>query len=289
MWILKFTTIIINHYLSFFEKLKTKELIYLKYENLMLEKKGHIAIIKMNRPHVLNALNIETLNELDRVITQLSHDKDVFVIILTGEGKAFVAGADVAEMSAFTVFESRRFSHLGHRIFRKLDTLEIPTIAAVNGFALGGGCELAMACDIRIASENAKFGQPEVKLGITPGFGGTQRLARVIGSLSKAKEIIYAARNIKAEEALRIGLVSAVYPQAELMAAANKLANDIAAQAPIAVRNCKRAINEGIEMDIDRGLRLEANIFGDCFLSEDQTEGMTAFLEKRKEKNFTNR
>lgn len=287
MWILKFTTIIINHYLSFFEKLKTKELIYLKYENLMLEKKGHIAIIKMNRPHVLNALNIETLNELDRVVTQLSHDKDVFVIILTGEGKAFVAGADVAEMSAFTVFESRRFSHLGHRIFRKLDTLEIPTIAAVNGFALGGGCELAMACDIRIASENAKFGQPEVKLGITPGFGGTQRLARLIGS-SMAKQLIFTGDIIDAEEALRINLVNKVVPAETLLDEAFFMAERIASNGPIAVQLSKTAINRGLDMNLDTALSYEAEIFSKCFSTKDQKTGMKAFLEKT-ERFFENK
>ena len=258
-------------------------------EFVKVSQNGFVTTVTIDRPKALNALNEQVIKELEEAFDAISPETTRAIILTGGGEKSFVAGADIGFMQNMTKAEGVAWGTFANAVFRKIELCPIPVIAAINGYALGGGNEISMCCDIRLASDNAVFGQPEVGLGITPGFGGTQRLARVIGSLSKAKEIIYAARNIKAEEALRIGLVSAVYPQAELMAAANKLANDIAAQAPIAVRNCKRAINEGIEMDIDRGLRLEANIFGDCFLSEDQTEGMTAFLEKRKEKNFTNR
>ena len=209
--------------------------------------------------------------------------------IITGSGeKAFVAGADIGEMSTLTKAEGEAFGKKGNDVFRKLETFPIPVIAAVNGFALGGGCEISMSCDIRICSENAVFGQPEVGLGITPGFGGTQRLARIVGT-GKAKEMIYGARNIKAEEAYRIGLVNNVYPAEELMPAAKKLASTIARNAPIAVRNCKRAINEGIQVDMDQAIVIEEKLFGSCFETCDQKEGMNAFLEKRKVDAFLNK
>ena len=210
-------------------------------------------------------------------------------LILTGAGeKSFVAGADIGEMSTLTKAEGEAFGKIGNDVFRKLETFPIPVIAAINGFALGGGCEISMSCDIRICSENAVFGQPEVGLGITPGFGGTQRLARIIG-VGKAKEMIYAATNVKAEEAYRIGLVNAVYPLEELMPAAKKLAGKIAKNAPIAVRACKKAINEGLDAVMDEAIVIEEKLFGSCFETEDQKEGMKAFLEKRKVEGFQNK
>ena len=194
-----------------------------------------------------------------------------------------VAGADIGEMSNLTKAEGEAFGKKGNDVFRKLETFPIPVIAAINGFALGGGCEIAMSCDIRICSDNAVFGQPEVGLGITPGFGGTQRLARLVGA-GMAKQMIYTARNIKADEAYRIGLVNAVYTQEELMPAAEKMAAGIAKNAPIAVRNCKKAINEGLDVDMDAAIVIEEKLFGDCFETEDQKYGMAFFLDKNKEK-----
>ena len=207
-------------------------------------------------------------------------------LVLTGAGeKSFVAGADIGEMSTLTKAEGEAFGKKGNDVFRMIETFPIPVIAAVNGFALGGGCEISMSCDIRICSENAVFGQPEAGLGITPGFGGTQRLARVI-PVGMAKQMIYTARNIKAEEAYRVGLVNAVYPLEELMPAAKKMAAGIAMQAPIAVRNCKKAINEGLQVDMDQAIVIEEKLFGDCFETEDQKAGMGNFLEKDKEKKL---
>lgn len=194
----------------------------------------------------------------------------------------------IGEMSTLTKAEGEAFGKKGNDVFRKLESFPVPVIAAVNGFALGGGCEIAMSCDIRICSDNAVFGQPETGLGITPGFGGTQRLARLV-SPGMAKQLIYTARNIKADEAYRIGLVNAVYTQEELMPAAEKMAKGIAMNAPIAVRNCKKAINDGLQVDMDQAIVIEEKLFGDCFETHDQVEGMSAFLEKRKEKNFINK
>ena len=228
------------------------------------------------------------LEELDATLDAVNLD-EVRCLILTGAGqKSFVAGADIGEMSTLTKAEGEAFGKKGNDVFRKLETFPIPVIAAVNGFALGGGCEISMSCDIRICSDNAVFGQPEVGLGITPGFGGTQRLARLVGP-GMAKQMIYTARNIKADEAYRIGLVNAVYPQEELMAAAEKMAAGIAKNAPIAVRNCKKAINEGLDADMDEAIVIEEKLFGDCFESYDQKEGMAAFLEKRKVEKFLNK
>ena len=237
-------------------------------------------------------MNSQVLDELDQTIDAIDLDA-IRCVILTGAGeKSFVAGADIGEMSTLTKAEGEAFGKKGTDVFLKLSKLPIPTIAAVNGFALGGGCEISMACDIRICSDNAVFGQPEVGLGITPGFGGTQRLARLV-PMGMAKQMIFSARNIKADEACRIGLVNAVYPQAELMEQAKKLANTIAAQAPIAVRNCKKAINEGYQMNIDDAVALEEKLFGDCFETEDQKAGMGNFLapkeEKKKVVDFVNR
>ena len=257
-------------------------------EFITYEVEGQIGIITINRPKALNALNSAVLDELDKTLDAVDQEA-IRCLILTGAGeKSFVAGADIGEMSTLTKAEGEAFGKKGNDVFRKLETFPIPVIAAVNGFALGGGCEISMSCDIRICSENAVFGQPEVGLGITPGFGDTQRLARIVGT-GKAKEMIYGARNIKAEEAYRIGLVNNVYPAEELMPAAKKLASTIARNAPIAVRNCKRAINEGIQVDMDQAIVIEEKLFGSCFETCDQKEGMNAFLEKRKVDAFLNK
>ena len=254
-------------------------------EFITYEVEDKVGIITINRPKALNALNSQVLDELDATLDGV--DLDVIrCLILTGAGeKSFVAGADIGEMSTLTKAEGEAFGKKGNDVFRKLETFPIPVIAAVNGFALGGGCEISMSCDIRICSENAVFGQPEAGLGITPGFGGTQRLARVI-PVGMAKQMIYTARNIKAEEAYRVGLVNAVYPLEELMPAAKKMAAGIAMQAPIAVRNCKKAINEGLQVDMDQAIVIEEKLFGDCFETEDQKAGMCNFLEKDKEKKL---
>ncbi|WIF95689.1 short-chain-enoyl-CoA hydratase [Caminicella sporogenes] len=251
----------------------------LKY--LLFEKKENIAVIKFNRPKALNALNTQVLEELDKLIDCIKNDKQIYVAIFTGEGKAFVAGADISEMANFNADEGRRFSILGQRVFRKLELMEKPVIAAVNGYALGGGCEFAIACDIRVASEKAKFGQPEVTLGITPGFAGTQRLSRLVG-IAKAKELIFTGDMIDAEEAKRIGLVNKVVPHEKLMEESMNLAKKICERAQLAVRYSKMAINKGLDVDLDSGNDIEASYFGLCFATEDQKEGMKAFLEKRK-------
>lgn len=257
-------------------------------EYVKFSAEGGVGVLTIDRPRALNALNDQVIRELDQTLDQINPD-EVRCIIVRGSGeKAFVAGADIAQMSTLTQQEGQSFGKLGNDVFRKLETLPVPTIAAVCGFALGGGCELAMSCDIRICSDTAVFGQPETGLGITPGFGGTQRMARLIGP-GMAKQLIYSARNIKAEEALRIGLVNAVYPVEELMPAAEKLAQAIAKNAPIAVRACKQAINEGLQTDMDRALEIEESLFGSCFETEDQREGMSAFLEKRKHEPYRNR
>ena len=257
-------------------------------EYIVYEQKGQYAVITISREKALNALNSQVLEELDQTLDAVNLD-EVRGLILTGTGpKSFVAGADIGEMSTLTKAQGEAFGKKGNDVFRKLETFPIPVIAAVNGFALGGGCEISMSCDIRICSDNAVFGQPEVGLGITPGFGGTQRLARLVGP-GMAKQMIYTARNIKADEAFRIGLVNAVYPQEELLPAAEKMAAGIAKNAPIAVRNCKKAINDGLDLDMDKAVELEEKLFGDCFESYDQKEGMTAFLEKRKVEAFLNK
>lgn len=249
---------------------------------------GHVGIITINRPKALNALNEDVLKDIEAAFDAVDLS-EIRAIIVTGAGeKSFVAGADIAAMSTMTKEQGEAFGKFGNDIFRKIETFPVPVIAAVNGFALGGGNELAMSCDIRICSDNALFGQPEVGLGITPGFGGTQRLARLIG-VGKAKEMVYGARNIKADEAYRLGLVNAVYTQEELMPAAMQLASGIAKNAPIAVRNSKKAMNEGLQVDMDQAIVIEEKAFGDCFETEDQKEGMAAFLEKRKVEKFNNR
>ena len=263
-------------FLTFLISIQAAE--YIKYEI-----EGEFAILTINRPKALNALNSEVLDELDKVLDSIDTYK-IRALILTGAGeKSFVAGADIAEMSTLTKEQGKAFSKKGNDVFRKLETLEIPVIAAINGFALGGGCEIAMSCDIRICSENAIFGQPEVGLGITPGFGGTQRLARLVGP-GMAKQMIFTGQNIKAEEALRIGLVNAVYPQNELLNEARKLALTIAKNGQNAVRNSKKAINDGLQLDIDKAIKIEEKLFGDCFQSDEQVDRMKKFLEKGKNK-----
>ena len=252
-------------------------------EFIKYEEEGEIAILTINRPKALNALNSQVLDELDRVLDDIDTDK-IRALILTGAGeKSFVAGADIAEMSTLTKEEGEAFSKKGNDVFRKIETFEIPVIAAINGFALGGGCEISMSCDIRICSDNAIFGQPEVGLGITPGFGGTQRLARLVGP-GMAKQMIFTGQNIKADEAYRIGLVNAVYPQNELLNEARKLALTIAKNGAHAVKNSKKAINDGLQLDIDKAIKIEEKLFGDCFQSSEQVDRMKKFLEKSKSK-----
>lgn len=251
------------------------------------EKAGGVAVLTVNRPEALNALNGEVISQLNEALDRID-PASVRCLIVTGAGqKAFVAGADIAQMRDLTKAEGEAFGKQGNDVFRKLETLAVPTVAAVNGFALGGGCELAMSCDIRLCADTAVFGQPEVGLGITPGFGGTQRMARLIGP-GKAKELLYTARNIKAPEALSVGLVQAVYPAEALMAEAEKLAGRIAGNAPVAVRACKKAVNDGLEVDMDAALLVEEKLFGSCFETADQKNAMAAFVEKRKPDPFIN-
>lgn len=250
------------------------------YENLLLKKEGNIGILSINRPNELNALNSKVLDELNMAIDDISLDNDIHVLIISGEGRAFVAGADIEEMKNKNASEARNFANKGLTVFRKIELMEKPVIAAVNGFALGGGCELAMSCDIRIASQKAKFGQPEVGLGITPGFGGTQRLSRLVG-LGKAKELIFTADIIKADEAFIIGLVNKVVEADQLMDESMKLASKIASKGQLAVRYSKTAINRGFETDLETGMVIEKELFALCFATEDQKEAMSAFLDKR--------
>ena len=254
------------------------------------EVQGAVAVLTIDRPKALNALNPEVLADLKAAFEGIDQNA-VRCVVLTGAGdKSFVAGADIGSMSTMTKAEGEAFGKLGNDIFLMIESFPLPVIAAVNGFALGGGCELAMSCDIRICSDNAMFGQPEVGLGITPGFGGTQRLPRLVG-MGMAKQMLYTARNIDANEALRIGLVNAVYPQADLMEAAVKMANTIAKNAPIAVRGCKKAVNDGMQVSIDKAVEIEEKIFGGCFETHDQVEGMACFLSREKPKPkavFTN-
>ena len=257
-------------------------------EMVLFEEKGLVGVITINRPKVLNALCSQVLDELNEVLDSID-TKKLRCLVVTGAGeKSFVAGADISEMSTLNKEQGEAFGRKGNDVFLKLEAFPLPTVAAVNGFALGGGCELAMACDIRYCSENAMFGQPEVGLGITPGFGGTQRLARIVGT-GMAKEMVFSARNIKAPGALRIGLVNAVYPAEELMPAVMKLAERIANNAPIAVQAAKRAMTQGISLPIGQAVVCEEKAFGSCFATEDQKEGMGAFLEKRKPAGFVNR
>ena len=253
-----------------------------------LEAKGPIGILTMNRPEALNALNEQVLRDLDAALDQAAAQDDILVLVLTGAGRSFVAGADIAQMKDLSPMEAKRFGLYGNGVFLKLENFPKPVIAAVNGFALGGGCELAMSCDIRVASEKAKFGQPEVGLGITPGFGGTQRLARIVGT-SNAMELILTAKTISAAQAQEMGLVSHVYPPEELMDKALELAQAIAANAQVAVRESKAAIRRGMQTDMVTGAAFEAEAFALCFATEDQKDAMTAFVNKEKVTGFKNR
>jgi enoyl-CoA hydratase len=257
------------------------------YQTINYQVKDNIAYITINRPEALNALNKTVLEELYQVFGEIQADENVRVAILTGEGRSFVAGADIAQMSNLTVAEGRAFGAFGQKVMNFIEEIETPVIAAVNGFALGGGCELAMACDFRIASSKAKFGQPEVGLGITPGFAGTQRLPKLVGK-GMAKMLILTADTINADEAYRIGLVEKVVEPEELMPTCEAIAEKIASKAPIAVSMSKTCINKGYHLDLFSGSALEAEAFGGCFGTEDQKEGMKAFLEKRPA-NFKNR
>ena len=250
------------------------------YEFLKIERQDGITVMKISAPKSLNALNSTILKEIDTFVSGL--DSTTRVLIITGDGeKSFVAGADISEMAHLNEPQGFEFGKLGAQVFRKIETLPIPVIAAVNGFALGGGCELAMACDIRIASSKAKFGQPEVGLGIIPGFSGTYRLPKLVGQ-GYAKEMIYTGKVIRADEALRIGLVNAIYEPEELMDKALEMAAMMLKNAPVAIRLAKQSINEGYDLDADGAIALENKLFGKCFATADQKEGMDAFLNKRK-------
>lgn len=253
---------------------------HVMFNTIKYEVKDSIAYLTINKPEVLNALDGEVLEEIKAVVTELETSEDVKALIVTGEGRSFVAGADIGAQSVLDMEGGRNWGRNGSAIFRRLELLPMPTIAAVNGFALGGGCELAMACDMIIASEKAKFGQPEVSLGITPGFSGTQRLARKVGK-AMAMEMILTGGMIKADEALRIGLVNRVVTPEELLPTAVEIAKKILSNGPLAVKYSKAAIARGLEMDIDSGIALENELFAMCFATEDQKEGMEAFLEKR--------
>ncbi len=260
----------------------------MNFTNLLIEITDGVAVVTINRPAALNALNKDVLEELAAAFAELESSEDVACVILTGSGsKAFVAGADIAEMQALDAVSAEHFARLGHALLNTIEKFPKPVIAAVNGFALGGGCELAMACDIRIAAENARFGQPEVNLGVIPGFGGTLRLARLVGK-GRAKELIFTGDMIDAQEAYRIGLANKVVAAEELLAKARSMATKIASKGPVAVRFAKESVDNGLEMDLDRAGRLEAGLFGLCFATADQKEGMQAFLEKRPAK-FTGR
>jgi enoyl-CoA hydratase len=255
------------------------------YTTLTLEKKEHVALLTFNRPEVLNALNTTVATESLDALQGIENDPDVRVLILTGAGRSFVAGADIAEMQAKTPQEARIYSELGHRFMNTLQNLPQPVIAAINGFALGGGLEVALACDIRIASESAQFGLPETILGIIPGWGATQRTARLVGT-AKTKEMIFTGRRIKADEALSMGLVNQVVPDEDLMDTVNEMVTAICRQGQTALRHAKTVINRGSDLNLDQALRLEIDTFVDLFDTDDRREGMKAFLEKRKP-NFT--
>lgn len=251
------------------------------YENILTSVADHILTVTVNRPDKLNALNKETIAEIGKAVADAQNDKNVKAIILTGSGnKAFIAGADISQFANYTVEEAKELSYHGHQVFNSVENSIKPVIAAVNGFALGGGCELAMACHMRIASDNAKFGQPEVKLGLIPGYGGTQRLPLLIGK-SKAMELLMSADMIDAQEAYRLGLVNYVVPQDQLISKCIEVLNKINAQAPVAIAEIVKTVNAAYKPGAD-GYKMEIDSFGACFATEDFKEGSTAFLEKRK-------
>lgn len=259
--------------MKFTEAAKTTEFVKAELE-------GKLAVLTMNRPKALNALNDQTLDELDRLFTAIEKDREVLGVILTGEGRAFVAGADISQMSGYGVEEGRLYSDRAQKLFNKIEILEKPVIAAVNGFALGGGCELAMSCDIRIASEKAVFGQPEANLGLMPCFGGIQRLPRLVG-IGIAKELIYTCRHVKAQEAKEIGLANKVVPVESLLEEAKTMMAMILSKSPIAIGYCKAAINRGADTDMRNGLEIEKECWAVVFGTKDKEEGISAFLEKR--------
>jgi enoyl-CoA hydratase len=251
------------------------------YENLLLNKQGNVAYVTINRPKVLNALNMATMQELRSAFTDLKEDREIRVVILTGSGeKAFVAGADIGELQKNNAVEAKEYTHRGQAVLDLIENLGKPVIACINGFALGGGCELAMACTMRLASDTAKLGQPEVKLGIIPGYGGTQRLPRLVGK-GLAMQLLLAGEMISAQEAHRIGLVNEVHPAGQLIQRAEAIAAAIIKNAPLAIQYCMEAVNHGMEMSQQEGLYLEATLFSVCCATEDKKEGTTAFLEKR--------
>src|SRR5215510_6068293 len=251
------------------------------YENITSEIKNRIAYLTINRPKVLNALNMQTMEELRQAFMQVRGDKDVRVVILTGAGeKSFVAGADINELQKNNPVEAKEYTHRGQAVLDLIENLGKPVIACINGFALGGGCEIAMACTMRLASENAKLGQPEVKLGIIPGYGGTQRLPRLVGA-GRALQMVLTGEMISAQEAHRTGLVNEVVPADRLIARAEEIAGKIIANAPLAIQYCLEAVNQGMNMTLEKGLFLEATLFGMCSATDDKKEGTTAFLEKR--------
>ncbi|WP_313530424.1 enoyl-CoA hydratase-related protein [Anaerotignum sp.] len=253
-----------------------------KLENIKIDlDEDHILLITMNRPKALNALNSQTLDELQAITQMISEDNDVYGVVITGEGRGFVAGADIVQMKPYKSEAGRTYAGYAQDTFNKIEALEKPVIAAVNGYALGGGCELSLSCDIRIASEKAVFGQPEVTLGIMPCFGGTQRLARLIGP-GLAKEMIYTGRQVRADEARMFGLVNQVVPAEELVDAAKEMMRNILRMSPVGIKYAKIAINRGADMDLRNGLELEKDLVGLCFATEDKEIGMAAFLEKAK-------
>ncbi|WP_432474404.1 enoyl-CoA hydratase-related protein [Amphritea sp. HPY] len=253
------------------------------FSNILLEQvRDGVYLLTINRPKVLNALNAQTLEEMNEAVSTVIADKGARVLLITGSGeKAFVAGADIAHMSNLSPLEGKAFAEHGMHLFRRLETLGIPVVALVNGYALGGGCELAMSCDFILASDNAKFGQPEVNLGVTPGFGGTQRLTRLVGT-AMAMELLVTGRNISAEEALQRGLVNHVYPQPQLLDEGLKLASMIAGKSGTAIQLTKELVQRGQDLDLDNACIMESDLFGLSFSTPDRTEGMAAFLESRK-------
>jgi len=253
----------------------------MNYKNIVVEKKDGIGYIKINRPKVLNALNQETIKEITNAVVELENDDKIKVAVLTGEGKAFIAGADISAMADMTPLEAKKFAELGHNMLNKIENSRLPFIAAVNGYALGGGCETLMACDIVIAGRSAKIGQPEINLGIHPGFGGTQRLPRLVGRM-KAKELLLTGRNLSAEEAQSIGLINMVVDDEKLIEEAEKLANQIASKSSVQTNFIKALVNKGLNVDLNTANSLEISYFSSSFATYDQKEGMKAFLEKRK-------
>lgn len=253
------------------------------FSNILLEQvRNGVYLLTINRPKVLNALNAQTLEEMNEAVSTVIADKGARVLLITGSGeKAFVAGADIAHMSNLSPLEGKAFAEHGMHLFRRLETLGIPVVALVNGYALGGGCELAMSCDFILASDNAKFGQPEVNLGVTPGFGGTQRLTRLVGT-SMAMELLVTGRNMSAEEAMQRGLVNHVYPQPQLLDEGLKLASMIAGKSGTAIQLTKELVQRGQDLDLDNACIMESDLFGLSFSTPDRTEGMAAFLESRK-------